>query len=170
MTSPPESTDDPATDGGRTKNLSIYVTEDEYREIKHEAEQNGESLSGYALRLVRQARRADQLEATADEFDVEARLEELVRDATADVEAAAAALRDMQARMGVYTIANFILQNREYPDPLRREALQNGHERLRLPWEEHDAAIDLANAPATDTDDDDDDDDDGGSDLEDRIR
>lgn len=127
--------------------ITLYVSDDEKRTLRREAEAEDLSLSAYCKRLIRQQRSDEAAADVAEQLDPEQRIldltaeaEQRIQDSVSDVEAVAADLRDMQARSGAYAIATFELVKTDYADPTRRDALATAQERLRMPFEEHDAA------------------------------
>ena len=155
----------------RDQKISVYVTEDRKTEIERKAATEDMTISSYLNRLISRqlameaeneiastARAADQLQTLID------RGTRQLRDATED-------LQEMNAKMGVYTIANFELMKGAHGQPEIRDALSTGSRRLR---DDLDFGAELAEASETtdlsrDSSEDDNDDDNDGN-LVDRVR
>lgn len=139
-------------DGGRTKRVTFYVTEDEREALKREANDAGKSLSGYVLQLIRRQRQLDREEELAENLNVEERLAEITQQAVEDiddsvsnVEDATDALRDLQARAGTYPLVNFRLLMRQYgpPEPWVNDQFKWASTKLKQPLSEHDPLGDV---------------------------
>lgn len=161
---------------GRTEPITFYLTAEEKQALQREADDADESLSSHVTRLVRRQRQLDAEEEISENLNPEERLLEIAREATdqiedsvAEVEHAATDLRDMQARSGVYSIANFELLKDGYADPRRQDALRTGRNRLRQPIEDHNAVEDANTGQNTSDTGDNADDNDNGDDLEERL-
>lgn len=113
------------------KQLTVALDDHEKREIRERADDADTSMSDWAATAVRQ-RLADQ---SAREISAETRVEEAMQEIVAlgkdELRKTARQIAGMNARMGVYSIANWELIKQEYPDASRRDALSTGSKRLR---------------------------------------
>lgn len=108
---------------GRTEAVTFYLTPAEKRAVKREAEEVGDTLSTYCVRLLRRQRKQEAVDEKADELNVEQRFDELAARAIDRIEESAetieddmADLRDLNARAGTYSMVNFALLKRQF-DP-----------------------------------------------------
>jgi len=143
----------------RTERVAFYTDPETKRQLEKDADRSDTTLSTHVHGLVEQQLEADTREQRYRELNAEERLESLVAD-----------IKDMQARMGVYAIANFELLKQDHPDTVRQQALSTGSRRLRdpdLPAADRDDSAD-----DTDTDDPDPDDvvEQGGGNIFDELR
>jgi hypothetical protein len=136
--------------------ISVYVSENEKSHLKSEANEEGETLSSYVYKLAQAERKRRGVEKAATDLSAEERIEALIADATDTLEEIAKDTKDLNARAGAYSVANFELLKQNHPDARRKEVLQTGSRRLRYPLEEHD---DLQATAESDADRDDQDDD-----------
>jgi hypothetical protein len=113
------------------KQLTVILDDHEKREIRERADDADTSMSDWAATAVRQ-RLADQ---SAREISAETRVEEAMQEIVAlgkdEIRRTARQIAGMNARMGVYSIANWELIKREHADAKRRDALSVGSRRLR---------------------------------------
>lgn len=113
------------------KQLTVVLDDHEKREIRERAEEQDRSMSDYAADALRQHLNDEQ----AREIDAETRVEEAMQEIVAlgkdELRRTARQIAGMNARMGVYSIANWELIKQEYPDAKRRDALSIGSRRLR---------------------------------------
>lgn len=117
--------------------ITLYVEQETKDQLHREADDRGLSLSGYCHQLLDQARKEDAQEDLAEELNAEQRLLEIAATATEEIEQTADDIRDMNAKLGVYAVANWELLKESHPDSLRQEALRTGRDRLRTPLDEH---------------------------------
>ncbi|WP_254547194.1 hypothetical protein [Halomarina pelagica] len=129
--------------------LTLYVEQETKDQLHREADDRGLSLSAYCHQLLDQARKEDAQEELAEELNAEQRLREIATTATEELQQTAADIRDMNAKLGVYAVANWELLKQEHPDSLRQEALRTGRRRLRTPLGDH--SVDVDPDPTTDT-------------------
>lgn len=135
----------------RDKTISLYVTQERKNNLERRAEAENLAVSKYLNQVIdrqmqmeaenevsAQTRATEQLQRVID--DGERQLREVVRE-----------IADMNAKMGVYAVANFELLKNEYKDAYRRDALKTGSRRLRADVDETIAELD------SDADDDDED-------------
>lgn len=153
----------------RNQPLTIYVSEPEKNHLKSEADEAGETLSSYVYKLAQAERSRRGVEQAATELSAEERIEALIADATDTLEEIAEDTKDLNARAGAYSIANFELLKQNYPDARRKEVLETGARRLRSPLEDHDAIMGGGNGTTDDTDDSDDGNDSGSTGVDDLL-
>ena len=106
----------------RTERITTYVDVETKQQLEKDADGAGKSVSTHVHDLIEREQRRDTTDQRLRELNAEERLEGLIAD-----------IKDIQARAGVYAVANFELLKQEYPDPLRRQALAAGSRRLRDP-------------------------------------
>lgn len=121
----------------RDHSITIYVSADEKTHLQQEADQANETLSSYLYKLIQQQRAQEGRARAATELNAEQRIEALLAEGTERLEEIAADIRDVNARAGAYSVANFELLKQNYPDARRQEVLETGSRRLRYPLEEH---------------------------------
>lgn len=128
----------------RDKKITLYVEQEKKDDLAREANDRNLSLSEYILQLVDQSRLADTQEDIARERNAEERLEAIVAQAkdelaqiAANVDERNRALADMNAKLGVYAIANWELLKPDVSDTRRQDALAAGRRRLRDPLADH---------------------------------
>lgn len=113
------------------KQLTVVLDDHEKREIRERAEAENRSMSEYAARAIR----VHLEEEKASEIDAETRVEEAMQEIVAlgkdELRRTARQIAGMNARMGVYSVANWELIKQEHPDAVRRDALSTGSRRLR---------------------------------------
>lgn len=117
--------------------ISVYVSESEKNHLKSEADDEGETLSSYVYKLAQAERKRRGVEKAATDLSAEERIEALIADDTDTLEEIAKDTKDLNARAGAYSVANFELLKQNYPDARRKEVLRTGSRRLRYPLEEH---------------------------------
>ncbi|MCL7417449.1 MAG: hypothetical protein M8354_06380 [Halalkalicoccus sp.] len=132
--------------------ISVYVSESEKNHLKSEADDEGETLSSYVYKLAQAERKRRGVEKAATDLSAEERIEALIAEATDTLEEIAQDTKDLNARAGAYSVANFELLKQNYPDVRRKEVLQTGSRRLRYPLEEHDITDDTDDQEDTDSD------------------
>ena len=108
--------------GDRTERVTTYVDIETKQQLEKDADRADVTLSTHVHDLVGRQLEADTREQRYRELNAEERLESLISD-----------IKDIQARAGVYAIANFELLKQDHPDSLRQEALSTGSRRLHDP-------------------------------------
>lgn len=148
----------------RTNRITFYVDDEEKQALQREANNAGESMSSYCLRLIRQQRKQETEDQLAEDFNVEQRLEEITQRAIdriderhEKVEETTEALRDLHARAGNYPLVNFRLLMRTHrpPEAWIDEQFEWSRTRLREPVSDHDPTEGIATDSDTDADQDD---------------
>lgn len=166
-----EPTPDDDESQGRTEAVTFYLTPAEKRAVKNEADEIGDTLSTYCVRLLRRQRQQEGLEEKADELNVEQRFDELASKAVDRIEESAESvdeatddLQDLHARAGTYPLVNFRLLMRQFspPEAFVDEQFSWASSKLRQPLSEHDP-LDL------DTDQDQEESDQGGKTVDDLL-
>ncbi|WP_211330711.1 plasmid mobilization protein [Halalkalicoccus subterraneus] len=145
----------PDNDGsqGRTEAVTFYLTPDEKQAVKREADEIGDTLSTYCVRLLRRQRQQEGLEEKADELNVEQRFDELaskaidrIEESVESVEDATEDLNDIQRTAGTYPIVNFRLLMRQYspPEPWVNDEFALAATKLTKPVGDHDPTAELS--------------------------
>jgi hypothetical protein len=115
----------------RDEKISLYVTQERKNEIERQAEQEDVSISAYLNRLIaRQLVREAEDEVAAETRAAE-RLQQVIDRGTRQLRDATDDLREMQAKTGVYAIANFEFLKQREKEPTINDALSTGARRLR---------------------------------------
>lgn len=117
--------------GSRTEQVTIYVTEERKTELEQRADDQGDSLSGVINGMIDQQLQQDAQDAIASETRAEERLQELIQVGTEEMTEIAREIRDMNAKFGAYSIANFELMKHDHTDHVRKQALSTGARRIR---------------------------------------
>lgn len=126
----------------------MYVSAEEKKHLETEADEAGETLSSYCYKLMQAQREREGLDKAATDLNAEERMLRLLADGEERLEEIAEEIKDINARAGAYSVANFELLKQDYPDAKRRDVLETGARRLRYPLEEH---ADLSDQGETDT-------------------
>lgn len=114
-----------------TATLTVKIDPETKRALRERADAEERSMSDLARRAIHdylEGERAAELDA---QTLVEERIEELVSIGVDEMTQTAQQIADMNAKMGVYSVANFELIKQNHPDALRRDALATGSRRLR---------------------------------------
>jgi hypothetical protein len=106
----------------RTERVAFYTDPETKRQLEKDADRADATLSTDVHNLVEQQLEADTREQRYRELNAEERLESLIAD-----------IKDIQARAGVYAVANWELLKQDHPDTVRQEALSTGSRRLHDP-------------------------------------
>jgi hypothetical protein len=115
----------------KSEKLEIYMTEQKKQAIKTAAAEADMSVSSWLREAADRRLRAEQQDELLTATEAEQRIERLIAQATDEIEAAASGLHEMQAKTGVYTIANFRLLSTGFSDGMVSDSLSYGSERLR---------------------------------------
>lgn len=111
--------------------LSVHIDEETKRALRERADAEERSMSDITRRAIQsylEAERAAELDA---QTLVEERIEELISIGIDELTQTARQIADMNAKMGVYSVANFEMIKQNHPDAMRRDALSTGSRRLR---------------------------------------
>ena len=106
----------------RTERVAFYTDAETKRQLEKDADRDDKTLSTHLHDLVQREQQRDTTEQRYRELNAEERLESLIAD-----------IKDIQARAGVYSVANWELLKQEHPDALRQKALSTASRRLRDP-------------------------------------
>ena len=128
----------------RDAKLTLYVEDETKTELKARADDAGLSLSTYLRDALHRELQRESQDDFASEVRAEERIQELMTTGVERMERTAEQIADMNAKMGVYSIANFELLKSDYKDTTRRNALSTGARRLR---EDLDVALDDLDVP-----------------------
>ena len=117
--------------GGRDTQITVYVTDERKAELKQRADEEDTSMSGIINDMIDRQLQQDAQDAIASEARAEERIQELISVGTEQMVETAKEIRDMNAKFGAYTIANFELMKQNRSDHVRQEALDTGARRIR---------------------------------------
>jgi len=117
--------------GGRDTQITVYVTDERKAELKQRADEEDTSMSGIINDMIDRQLQQDAQDAIASEARAEERIQELISVGTEQMVETAKEIRDMNAKFGAYTIANFELMKQDRSDHVRQEALNTGARRMR---------------------------------------
>lgn len=139
----------------------MYVTKERKNEIERRAEQEDLSISVYLNRLVGRQLIRESEDEIASETRAAERLQQVIDRGTRQLREATDDLREMQAKQGVYSIANFEFLKQQQKEQTINDALSTGARRLREDIEPIEGEPDR-----DDSENDDGDDDSSGLDIE----
>ena len=117
--------------GGRDTQITVYVTDERKAELKQRADEEDTSMSGIINDMIDRQIQQDAQDAIASEARAEERIQELISVGTEQMVETAKEIRDMNAKFGAYTIANFELMKQDRSDHVRKNALDTGARRMR---------------------------------------
>jgi len=117
--------------GGRDTQITVYVTDERKAELKQRADEEDTSMSGIINDMIDRQLRQDAQDAIASEARAEERIQELISVGTEQMVETAKEIRDMNAKFGAYTIANFELMKQDRSAHVRKDALDTGARRIR---------------------------------------
>ncbi|WP_148416558.1 hypothetical protein [Haloferax sp. KTX1] len=117
--------------GGRDTQITVYVTDERKAELKQRADEEDTSMSGIINDMIDRQLQQDAQDAIASEARAEERIQELISVGTEQMVETAKEIRDMNAKFGAYTIANFELMKQDRSAHVRQEALDTGARRIR---------------------------------------
>ncbi|MDS0297046.1 hypothetical protein [Halogeometricum luteum] len=117
--------------GGRDTQITVYVTDERKAELKQRAEEEDTSMSGIINDMIDRQLQQDAQDAIASEARAEERIQELISVGTEQMVETAKEIRDMNAKFGAYTIANFELMKQDRSAHVRKDALDTGARRIR---------------------------------------
>jgi predicted transcriptional regulator len=115
----------------RDTKLTLYVEDETKTELQARADQADQSLSAYLRTALHRDLQREAQDELASEIRAEERIQELITSGIERMERTADQIADMNAKMGVYSVANFELLKQDYKDATRRDALSTGARRLR---------------------------------------
>ena len=111
--------------------ITMYGDASTKAELEARAEEANQSVSRYCLQVLRDHLDEEQSREIDAETRVEQAMEEIVSIGKDELRQTARDIASMNARMGVYSIANWELLKQQHPDAARRDALSAGSRRLR---------------------------------------
>jgi len=117
--------------GGRDTQITVYVTDERKAELKQRADEEDTSMSGIINDMIDRQLQQDAQDAIASEARAEERIQELISVGTEQMVETAKEIRDMNAKFGAYTIANFELMKQDRSAHVRKDALETGARRIR---------------------------------------
>lgn len=117
--------------GGRTEQITVYVTEERKVELEQRAADEDESVSGIINDMIARQLQQEAQDAIASEVRAEERIQELMTLGKEEMIEVAREIRDMNAKFGTYAVANFELMKQDHTAYERKEALRTGARRLR---------------------------------------
>jgi hypothetical protein len=155
----------------REHRVSAYVSEETKAALEDKATEEGVSVSTYLQGLIERHLKADAVDELSQEARAEERLLELIALGKDELRQSAGELRELNAKLGAYAIANFEMMKYEFDhaDTVRRDALSTGARRIRKDLDvDVEAEVDIderdgsEDSPAGEVDGETDDIDDGG--------
>ena len=111
--------------------LTLHLDPPMKRDIRERANESDESMSAIARRAIQQYLSEERAAELNTETLVEERIEELVSVGIDEITKTASQIAKMNAKMGVYSVANWELLKQSHPDAKRRDALSTGSRRLQ---------------------------------------
>lgn len=111
--------------------LTLHLDPPTKRDIRERAEETDESMSSIAREAIRQYLSEERAKELNTQTLVEERIEELVSIGIDELTETANQIAKMNAKMGVYSVANFEMIKQQHPDAMRRDALSTGSKRLK---------------------------------------
>lgn len=123
----------------RDTELSTYVDSETKQQLKHEADEQGITLSTYTAQLIDRGRMAEAEESLTSRTDVEAALERTIETTLAEYQED---LLDAVRKASVYSIADYELtaHTADASGALRQDTFAAGRRRTHTPLSEHEAA------------------------------
>lgn len=111
--------------------LTLHIDPETKRALRERADAEERSMSDLARRAIHDYLEGERAAEIGAQTLVEERIEELVSIGIDELTQTAQQIADMNAKMGVYSVANFELIKQNHPDAMRRDALSTGSRRLR---------------------------------------
>jgi transposase-like protein len=115
----------------KSEKIATYVDESQKKAIKSAADRNDMTMAAWMRQAAERQLRAERQDEIVENTKAEQRIERLIDQATTEIAQAAEGMHELQAKTGVYTIANFELLKTGFSDPKRQQALSTGSQRLR---------------------------------------
>ncbi|MFC4990596.1 hypothetical protein [Saliphagus infecundisoli] len=115
----------------RTEPITLYVTEQRKQEIEDRAEREDTTVSSYLNHLIERQLRVEAEDELSAESRATEELQRVIDEGTRQLRDATEDLRELNAKTGVYTIANFELLKQNQKQPAIKDALSTGSLRLR---------------------------------------
>ena len=118
--------------------VTLYVSDEEKRQLETEAEENDQSVSAYGKQLLDRGRMAEAEESLTSRTDVEASIERTIQETTEEYHAD---LLDAVEKAAVYSIANYELAASSTgfgaPGSTRQDTFATGRRRVHRPLDTH---------------------------------
>jgi hypothetical protein len=118
--------------------VTLYVSDEEKRQLETEAEENDQSVSAYGKQLLDRGRMAEAEESLTSRTDVEAAIERTIQQTTEDYHAD---LLNAVEKAAVYSIANYELAAGSSgfgaPGSTRQDTFATGRRRTHRPLDTH---------------------------------
>jgi hypothetical protein len=129
--------------------VTLYVSDEEKRQLETEAEENDQTVSAYGKQLLDRGRMAEAEESLPSRTDVEAALERTIETTIAEYHDE---LLDAVRKASVYSIANYELDahTADASGALRQDTFGAGRRRTHAPLSEHSEAMADDSATADD--------------------
>lgn len=110
--------------------ISVYLSEETKEELEQRADDADKTVSLYVNDLIHRQFQQDAEDAIASEARAVERIREVTNIAVDEIQQTAAEIRDLQAKSGAYSAANFELLKEDRHDRTRRDALSTGAGRM----------------------------------------
>ena len=132
--------------------ITIYVSEEEKRQLESEADENDQAISEYGKQLLDRGRMAEAEETLTSRTDVEAAIERTIEETIAEYQ------EDLLAaveKSSVYSIANYELDatTADASGATRQDTFATGRRRTHTPLSEHEETMAADSASETDASD-----------------
>lgn len=111
--------------------ISLYVTPERKRELERRADDADMGVSPYIDRLIERQLRMDAENEISAETRAAENLQRIIDDGVRDIRDATEDLREITAKSGAYSIANFEFLKQDHGEPEINDALSTGARRLR---------------------------------------
>lgn len=111
--------------------ISLYVTPERKRELERRADDADMGVSPYIDRLIERQLRMDAENEISAETRAAENLQRIIDEGVRDIRDATEDLREMTAKSGAYSIANFEFLKQDRGEPEINDALSAGARRLR---------------------------------------
>ncbi len=115
----------------RPNQLSVYVTDERKAEIEQRATEKDTTISRLVNEMIDRSLQQEAQDAIASEVRAEERLREVITLGTETMRETTTESRELNAKLGIYAVANFELQRRAHSRQVQQEALTTGVERMR---------------------------------------
>ena len=120
--------------------VTLYVSDEEKRQLETEAEENDQSVSAYGKQLLDRGRMAEAEESLTSRTDVEAALERTIESTVAEYHDALLAAVE---KASVYSIADYELtaSTAGASGALRQDTFATGRRRTHTPLSDHEETM-----------------------------
>lgn len=118
--------------------MTLYLSTDLKQSIETQSDRNDQTQNEWVRDAIRRKLKNERQESVIESTNAEQRLEALIKQVSDEIDEVTQGYRDLMAKTGVYTIANWELIKRDYSDVQRQQVLETGRKRLLdLPGEPH---------------------------------